>query len=237
VDHIEIPRTCGDPVKTAQFLDERSRPDVRDVYGKLAQGAEFLDAAVSRIRLGGMTLGEKELGRIRRIRLLMAETNALSLSSEAEAMAADAERHIRLEFLAGLLRSDRLEVRISPLAGWSPDFTVFSVSPPEGPGIGPGGPTSADATLLVGPHWFERPYPHPGPAFVVVLRGEPALIGKRRFEEAWARGHDLRAPLLSLIQEALRRGTASLTHNELTHFGATGYSLGVPGEIPGIDPV
>jgi hypothetical protein len=219
-----------------RLLDERSWPDVRAVYGGLARDADFLDAAVSRVRLGGMTLGEGELGRIQRIRLLMAETNALALASEAEALAADPVRSRRLGLLAGLLEGNRLGIRISPLAGWSPDFSVFCRvrrGPPRETEIDA---DVATATLLIGPHWFERPYPHPGPAFVVLLEGEPALRARKRFDEAWGRGHDLRGPLLSLIGEALRRGSTG-SGPELTPFGATGYSLPGSGDGPGHDPV
>jgi len=182
-----------------------------------------------------MTLGEDELGRIRRIRLLMAETNALSLASEADALAADPVRAPRLELLARLLNAGRLQVRISPLGGWSPDFSIFTR---ESAGREPsdhGEPE--EATLLVGPHWFERPYPHPGPAFVVLLEGEPALRARARFDEAWKRGHDLRVPLLSLIEESLRRADLPGESFELTPFGMNGYSLPDPGSFPGDDPV
>jgi hypothetical protein len=184
-----------------------------------------------------MTLGEEELGRIRRIRLLMAETNALTLSSEAESLATDPDRCGRLRLLARLLNESRLLVRISPLAGWSPDFSVFSRKRVEAQAGTSDEGELESATLLVGPHWFERPYPHPGPAFVVVLGGEPALRARRRFEEVWARGHDLRLPLLSLIEEALLRGAPSGATSELTPFGAAGYSLHAPGPGPGHDPV
>jgi hypothetical protein len=156
----------------------------------------------------------------------MGETNALSIASEAESLASDTERSERHALLSRLLEADHLEVRISPLAGWSPDFSVFTA---KGSGIAEAGEVApAAATVLIGPHWFERPYPHPGPAFVVALQGEPAVRAGQRFEEAWRRGHDLRGSLLSLIREALRRGGPSNPGCELTPFSAYGYSLRAP---------
>ncbi len=173
------------------LLDDRARPDFREVYGHHAAAACALDAAVRRIRLGGMTLDRTELGGLERMRVLVAELNALSLSYEAEAMAVDPERRPRLRFLLEQVRAERLRVRIAPLAGWDPDFTVFSRGRPE--------------TLMLGPHWFARPYPHPGPAFGVVLGEEPAARAEARFEELWAGAHDLRGPIEGLMRDALRR--------------------------------
>lgn len=204
-----------------RLLDERSRPDVRAAYGTLARRASRLDAAVHRIRLGGMTLSEPELDPLRRIRLLMGEMNALNLSWEAEAMVADPQRVSHLRYLEALLEEGRLHVRLAPLAAWNPDFSVFHrTRPAAGQRTGEAGPTRNEgssvpsgsapdairqdgAVLLLGPHWFVRPYPHPGPAFTAIIRGAPARLAARRFEETWQRGHDVRAPLLALIRRAL----------------------------------
>jgi hypothetical protein len=144
-----------------------------------------------------MTLGSGELGRVRRMRVLVAELNALTLSGEAEAVSVDPVRRPRLEMLLRLFEEERLYVRAAPLAGWDPDFTVFGREEPE--------------TVMLGPHWFERPYPHPGPAFGVVLEGEPARRAHARFEELWMGAHDLRRPIEELLGEALRRAGAGET--------------------------
>lgn len=227
-------------MEPVQLLDERSHPDVRAVYGRLAAEAGELDAAVGRVRLGGMTLEEGELGSLSRIRLLMGEMNALTLSSEAEAMAADPLRTGRIRFLAGLLEEGRLEVRISPMAGWNPDFSIFTrrsgAAGRETPSNREDEPAESGATLLVGPHWFVRPYPHPGPAFVVILGGAPALMARNRFMEAWDRGHDVRTPLVSLIARALRRA-APPPPRRLTLRDGIGYSLQDAGPARRNDPV
>jgi hypothetical protein len=173
------------------LLDERGRPDFRDVYGRHASVAATLDAAVRKVRLAGVTLGSREIGGVRRMRVLVAEMNALTLSGEAEAIGADPSRRQRLELLLQLFDEGRLAVRTAPLAGWDPDFTIFGRKKPE--------------TLLLGPHWFERPYPHPGPAFGVVLSGDHARRAHARFEGLWSSAHDLRRPIEELIREAFRR--------------------------------
>ena len=175
----------------ATLLEDRGRPDFRDVYGRHASAAVTLDAAVRRVRLAGITLGSRELGGVQRMRVLVAELNALSLSGEAEVIGADLSRRPRLELLLRLFEGGRLSVRTAPLAGWDPDFTVFGSEQPD--------------TVVLGPHWFERPYPHPGPAFSVVLVGDPARRAHIRFEELWSAAHDLRHPIEELLREALRR--------------------------------
>ena len=187
-------------MQSAQLLDERSRPDFREVYGFHAARAGRLDAAVNRIRLGGMTLGRKELGSLEAIRLLIGEVNALTLASEAQSLAIDPSRRTRLELMLSLLGERRLQVRIAPLASWSPDFSVFSgaARTPDQDGAGQRSPV-----LMIGMHWFERPYPHPGPALGIVLVGGLALRARERFEELWGGAHGLAEPITSVLQEAL----------------------------------
>jgi len=181
-----------------RLLDERSHPDLRSVYGALAARSRRIDAAVARIRLAGMTLDRQELAGMIRVRLVVAEMNALALSFDADAVASDPERRHRLLTLEALLRRETLRVRLAPLAGWTPDFTIFSGAVP------PGGREDPH-TLILGPHWFERPFPHPGPALNAVLTGEAVLLAADRFERLWDRGHDVSVPIHSTISEALRR--------------------------------
>ncbi len=155
-----------------------------------------------------MNLGDRELGGLARIRLLIGQMNALMLASEAESLAIDPARRARLHLLLSLMGGDRLAVRIAPLAGWNPDFSVFSgrrsghASGREGMLTDPGGTIR---TLMIGPHWFDRPYPHPGPALGVVLHGEPADRALLRFEQTWKRGHDVRGPIESILRDSLEK--------------------------------
>lgn len=173
-------------------------------YGRLARNATEIDAAVGRIRLAGMDLGDRELGGLRRIRLLVGRMNALALSCEAHALAADPDRRDRVRLLASLLEGGRLEVRIAPLAGWSPDFSCFRGVDPEA-GVRDLRGHGTGQAVLIGPHWFERPYPHPGPALGALLGGAHARRAGKRFEETWSGGHDLRDAVGSVLTSALQR--------------------------------
>jgi hypothetical protein len=183
----------GLALEPAALLDERSRPDFRDVFGALAANATDIAVAVTRVRLSTVDLGERELGRIEHFRVLVAEMSALRLDAEARALQDDARRAPHAEKLRTLLESGTLEVRSSPLAGWSPDFTVFA---------GPGGPTA----LLVGFHAFERPYPHRGPAFAAVHGPAAARLAARRHEEIWERAHDVGPAVWSILSKARSKG-------------------------------
>jgi len=211
------------------LLDERSRPDLRSVYGLLAARSRRLDAAVARIRLAGMTLNDGELAGMTQVRLVLAEVNALALSVDADAVASDPARRQRLLMLETLLRRETLRVRLAPLAGWTPDFTIFSGA------IRPDGGDDPH-TLILGPHWFERPFPHPGPALNAVLTGEAVLLASERFERLWERGHDVSVPVCSAISEALRR-SGSGGSPELTLGTESGYSFRAGGSEAGSNPV
>jgi hypothetical protein len=134
-----------------------------------------------------------ELGAVEHFRVLVAEMNALRLDVEARALQADAKRAPNAERLRQLLESGKLEVRSSPLAGWSPDFTVFS---------GPSGPRA----LLLGFHAFERPYPHRGPALGAVHGEAAARLAARRHEEIWEHAHDVGPAVWGILSKARPRG-------------------------------
>ena len=157
----------GIPPQPAALLDERTRPDFRDAFGALASQSTGIATAVTRVRLSSMDLTESELEGVERFRVLVAEMNAIQLTAEARGLTNDPARAPRLAFLQRMLESGRLEVRAAPLAGWSPDFTVFSNA---------AGPSA----VLTGFHWFERPYPHPGPALSSLHFPEAARVPGRR---------------------------------------------------------
>ena len=114
------------------LLDERSTPDFRATFGELLGKSVAVDVALKRIRLGGVDLEEGEVGRIRHIRLLLCEVNALSLGAEAEAAVANPGAGGNLELVLGLMREGRLSIRAAPLGGWTPDFSVFYGEAPDG---------------------------------------------------------------------------------------------------------
>lgn len=175
-----------------QLLDERSDPDFRAVYSLLARRSSGLDAAVSRIRLSGIDLEPEEMATLQRIRVLLTGVNALTLRSEAEAALSDPVKASNLRNLVRLMEEEIIEVRSSPLAGWAPDFSIFRRS---------GAPWS----VLVGLHWFARPFPHGGPALASIHGGEAARRTSGRFERIWRGGHDIGPAILKILQEADRR--------------------------------
>lgn len=218
------------------MIDDRSHPGFREIYGELASQSAFLDAAVQRIRLTGLTLGPGELGHLRRIRVLLGETNGLVLASEAEMMMATPEGRRLLRLLLYLMENGRMEIRIAPLAAWNPDFSVFTREPAEGGDTLEIDPPTSRTTLMIGTHWLERPYPHPGPALGVILSGAPALRARARFREIWDRGHDLRGAFLALFRKTVR-GVPYPPRPGLTPSRRPGYSFRAAGRSSGADPV
>jgi hypothetical protein len=176
----------------AAVFDERGRPDFREVFGALAARATDIATAVTRVRLTTVDLTPLELGSLEHFRVLIAELSALRLDAEARAIQADPKRAPNADMLRRLLEAGTLEVRSSPLAGWSPDFTVFA---------GPNGP----AVVLIGFHSFERPYPHRGPALAAVHSGDAARLAARRHEEIWEHAHDVGPAIWSILSKARSR--------------------------------
>lgn len=180
------------------LLDERSEPTFRQVYASLARRAYAIDTAVAAIRLTGIDLTHGELDGVERIRLLVARVDALALRAEAEGLLAEPRRALTLRHLVQRLRDGRLLVRSAPLAGWTPDFTVFRRS-------------GEARSLLVGLHWFARPFPHRGPALASVHGPAGAALAGRRFEELWGRAHDIGPAVLNLLRRADERGSRAGT--------------------------
>ena len=173
------------------FFDERSQPDFREVYGRLLGGATRLDVALTSIRVSTLDLGPSELARIQAIRLLLAELSAVQLDSEAHAVMQRPEQRGTLSTIAGLLSRGVIEVRSSPLGGWSPDFSIFHDE-------------RGARAVLMGFHSFERPFPYRGPAFLSLHPSSAAERALARFEDLWGRAHDVGAAVLSILERAGR---------------------------------
>ena len=184
-----------------RLFDEHGRPDFREVYGGLLRSAAHLDVALTRIRLSTLHLAREDLARLRSIRLLLAEVSAMSLEVEAHAVMLRADKRETLGVLARLLAEGVIEVRSAPLGGWAPDFSVFRSA--EG----------AFAVLL-GFHWFERPFPHRGPALASLHGPEGARLARVRFEDLWRRAHDISPAVLGILARAERGREAALANAE-----------------------
>ena len=182
----------------AILLDERRRPDFRDVFGALTRRASEIAVAVTRVRLSTIDLTPDELGGARQVRVLVAEMSALQLDTEARSLLRLPHRAPNVRYLMGLFEQGRLEVRSAPLGGWSPDFSVFA---------GPDGPFAA----LVGYHAFERPYPHRGPALATVHGEDGARLAQGRHTSLWNDAHDIGPALWSILARADSQTRASAT--------------------------
>ncbi len=122
------------------------------------------------------------------------ELSGITLAMEAERISeARPGGRERIAALSALLTEGRLEIRSSPLAGWTPDFSVFEAR--EG----------MAATLALGTHWMDRPYPHPGPALNVLLPGQPARTALLRFDQLWQQAHDVGDAVRRTLTHALAR--------------------------------
>jgi len=173
------------------LIEDGHRPDFRDVFGHLAGRSTAIDTAVTRIRLSTLNLTPTEIGAVRRFRVLLAEVNSLSIDAEARVLHTLPSRAPNLRFMAELLEHGTLQIRAAPLAGWSPDFTVFSG-------------TEGASAVLCGFHWFERPYPHRGPALGSLHFGDGAALARRRFDGLWTRAHDIGPALWDIVTRARR---------------------------------
>lgn len=171
------------------LFDERSDPDFRTVFGHLLGDATHVDVALKRIRLSTLDLEATKLEGLRRLRVLLAEVNATTLSVEAHGVLLEPHRGRTLRHLTALLDRGVVEVRAAPLGGWSPDYTVFR---------GPEGPRA----VLLGLHWLERPFPHRGPALASLHGPDGAALAGRRFDESWNRAHDIRPAIQGILRRA-----------------------------------
>lgn len=185
------PSLPGLPFDHAALIDERGRPDFRDVFGAYAGRSIDIATAITRVRLSAVDLTELQLSDLEHFRVLVSELNALQLDGEAHAIQADPKKAPRVDLLRTMLESGRLEVRAAPLGGWSPDFTVFSTA--DGP-----------RAVLCGHHWFERPFPHRGPALASLHHGDAARLAARRHSDLWERSHDVGPAVWNILSKARR---------------------------------
>ncbi|HET9948645.1 MAG TPA: hypothetical protein VFQ22_06970, partial [Longimicrobiales bacterium] len=74
---------------SAVLLDERRRPDFRDVFGALTERSTDVATAVTHVRLSTVDLSGTELAGVEHFRVVVAEMNALRLDAEARALQVD----------------------------------------------------------------------------------------------------------------------------------------------------
>lgn len=179
-----------------RLILDRLRPDFPDIYGMLLSDSRELDLAAWRIRLAGLHLSPSALLSLDRVRVVVGELDGQRLTAEVEGMVLSPRRAGTVRALLQLLMDGRLMVKCAPLGGWSPDFSLFRGQ-------------KSSATLLLGPHWLERPFVHRGPALASLHSGPEVSQVEARFEELWEEAHDVRAAVLRMLMEAARRGEAA----------------------------
>ena len=191
---------CPTHITPPCLIDERSPTSFRFLFGQLLAQSSHVSIAILRIRLGAVDLSTREMDGLRRLRVLVAEANTRSVEGEAYAMAVDPMKRENLSRILSLLRRGVMEIRSSPLGGWSPDFTVFSdAHRPRG--------------LLMGLHWFHRPFPHRGPAWAALFGPNEAYLADQRFRELWEGSHDIAPAVRRLMEETAERGSSKSPHN------------------------
>jgi hypothetical protein len=188
------------------LMDERQRPDFREVFGTLACQSDTIATAVTRVRLTTIDLSADEMREVSSFRVLVSELSALRLDGEARALACEPRRAANVALLLDMLEAGRITLRSAPLGGWSPDFTVFTRA-------------SLPTWVMTGFHWFERPYPHRGPALASVHGGDAARLAAKRFDELWTSAHDVGPAVWTILARAGWRRSAMVA-------GADGLSEG-----------
>lgn len=169
-----------------RVVDERSERTLRAVIGELLLDATRADIALAKVRLAALDLTEAEVHGPALCRVLLGQLDASTLADATETRR---DRH-GLHRLAAWLISDRLEVRSAGLGAWAPDFSVYEN-------------TSGTHTSLIGAHYFGSPQLAVGPSVTVIdPRAETARLLRGRFEELWARAHDVAPAILAVLERA-----------------------------------
>lgn len=177
-------------MSTLRVLDERSDVSLRELIGGLLINATRADIALTRVRLAALDLSDEEVRSVR-CRVLLGELDASIL---LDAAGGSSTQRAGLRRLAEWLMSERIEVRSAGIGAWTPDFSVY---------VGDDGST----TCLIGAHYFGSPQLAVGPSVTVTTTDAAAagLLGER-FDELWARAHDVGAAILEVVDRSARVG-------------------------------
>jgi len=166
------------------LFDGRREPAFRTYFGGRLREADGVCVALRRLRLARLDLTLTELGAVRSCRLLLGRLDADDLHAGAHS-----RDPARLAALLDLAASERLQVRAAGVGGWEPDFSILRSG-------------RAGDVLLLGCHRFAAVDPGEGPSFACAVDDAEAVrIAQRRFDEMWARSHDV----LEAVTDALCR--------------------------------
>lgn len=205
------PRTCAPESanpRSPRLLVEGSSPRFPAVYRRWLAASDEVDIALTRLRIATLRLEERDLARVERLRIVLAELSTAAWEAETHRVLLDPRRGPMLRRVIDLLREGRLQVRSAPLAGWAPDFTVFHQRSRT---------VGADALppprALLGPHWLEASAGLAGPRFAFEVHGADADRVSNRFGVIWDRGYDVGPAvtrLLASTMDTLDRLTPSI---------------------------
>lgn len=166
----------------AVLFDEHDEPPLRQTLGRLIAAARTADFAIAHVRLAGLDLAESEAAGLQHCRLMLGQLDAATLLDSGTAPPS------HIAFLKAFARSGRLEVRTAPHHVWNPDFSIFRGLPAGG------------SAVLLGAHYFGRPYPMFGLAFTCLMTQEAAVRAcSRRFERLWNAGYDVLPVVLETL--------------------------------------
>lgn len=174
----------------AALIDEHADVSLRRRIGELLRTSRTAAFAVTRIRIAGIDLTPGEIAGIERCRVLVRRVDADMLMEAADHVG-DAARLRDLHVLGAFLASGRVEVRAAGVEGWVPDFSVFR---------------GERDVVLLGAHYFGRPYPILGPSFTGAVTVPAAVeLAARRFELLWQESRDVLPTIRSAIEAILER--------------------------------
>jgi len=166
----------------AVLFDEHADPPLRQTLGRLIATARSADFAIAHLRLAGLDLTESEAHSLEHCRVMLGHLDAAALLDSGLAPPS------HLALLRAFARSGRLEMRTAPHHVWNPDFSIFRGLPDQ------------QAAVLLGAHYFGRPYPMFGLAFTCFMTQQAAVRAcTRRFESLWNAGYDI----LPIVLETL----------------------------------
>ena len=188
------------------LLDEVRSPTLRETLSVLLTRASHADFAVAELRLSGLDLSVLGQKPDQRFRVLVRHFNSEFAYDATTAAPGSAVRN-RIVRLRELAMSGRVEVRAARLDVWTPDFSILrDVDPHCGP-VSSGNAVSD--VLLLGAHYFDRPFPLSGAALTSATTSAQAVRrAARRFEELWQRADDIVPVIIEILEHALNDGLA-----------------------------
>lgn len=180
------PPAPGPANEVPRLLVEGAAPRFPTVYRRWLGRSTRTDIALTRLRIATLRLAPRDLARVRRIRLVLAELTTSAWEVETHRALLDPGRAPALRTLVRALQTGNLQVRSAPLAAWSPDFTVFHRD-------------DGRPTALLGPHWLEATPGVPGPRFAFAVQGRDARRVSRCFARIWDSAYDVGPAVSSLL--------------------------------------